>query len=185
MVAGITAQSTTEVTHIEATPPAVLQAQLDTLAAGARALHLGQDDLLALTPPDRARLDAARAQGLQLGISSHSLWELCRAAGQQADLIACGPVWPTTTKDMPWKPQGLDNLAWWAHMAPAPVVGIGGVLEPDQLQAVAATGAAGGCVVRGLGNDPSLTLPTWRQAWRDGLAQASPAQVPTLPHPTL
>mgnify|MGYP006198543447 CR=1 FL=1 len=33
VVAGITAQSTTEVTHIEATPPAVLQAQLATLAA--------------------------------------------------------------------------------------------------------------------------------------------------------
>lgn len=155
------------------------------LTAGARALHLGQDDLLALTPPDRTRLDAARAQGLQLGISSHSLWELCRAAGQQPDLIACGPVWPTTTKDMPWKPQGLDNLAWWAHMSPAPVVGIGGVLAPDQLRAVAATGAAGGCVVRGLGNDPSLTLPTWRQAWRDGLGQSRPAQVSTLPHPTL
>ena len=31
VVAGITAQSTTEVTHIEDTPPAVLQAQLDTL----------------------------------------------------------------------------------------------------------------------------------------------------------
>ena len=33
VVAGITAQSTTEVTHIEATPPHVLQAQLDTLLA--------------------------------------------------------------------------------------------------------------------------------------------------------
>ncbi|MFT7402804.1 MAG: hydroxymethylpyrimidine kinase/phosphomethylpyrimidine kinase/thiamine-phosphate diphosphorylase, partial [Hydrogenophaga sp.] len=32
VVAGITAQSTTEVTHIEATPPAVLEAQLATLA---------------------------------------------------------------------------------------------------------------------------------------------------------
>ncbi|TNF60242.1 MAG: hydroxymethylpyrimidine/phosphomethylpyrimidine kinase, partial [Burkholderiales bacterium] len=32
VVAGITAQSSTEVTHIEATSPAVLQAQLDTLA---------------------------------------------------------------------------------------------------------------------------------------------------------
>ena len=155
------------------------------LAAGARALHLGQDDLMALTPPERAQIDAARAQGLQLGISSHSLWELCRAVGMAPDLIACGPVWPTTTKDMPWKPQGLDNLAWWAHMSPAPVVGIGGVLEPDQLRAVAATGAAGGCVVRGMGNDPSLTLPAWRKAWRDGLVQANPAHVPTLSHPTL
>jgi hydroxymethylpyrimidine kinase / phosphomethylpyrimidine kinase / thiamine-phosphate diphosphorylase len=100
------------------------------------------------------------------------------------DLIACGPVWPTTTKDMPWVPQGLDNLAWWAHMAPAPVVGIGGVLEPDQLQAVAAAGAAGGCVVRGLGNDPSHTLPVWRAAWGDG-QRATPRRVPALPHPTL
>lgn len=155
------------------------------LAAGARALHLGQDDLLALTPPDRTRLEAARAQGLQLGISSHSLWELCRAAGQQPDLIACGPIWPTTTKDMPWKPQGLDNLAWWVHMAPAPVVGIGGVLEPDQLRAVAAAGAAGGCVVRGLGDEPSHTLPAWRAAWQQGVSQALPSAVPTLPHPTL
>lgn len=155
------------------------------LAAGARALHLGQEDLLALTPADHARLAAARAQGVQLGISSHSLWELCRAAAMQPDLIACGPVWPTTTKDMPWQPQGLDNLAWWAHMAPAPVVGIGGVLEPAQLQAVAEAGAAGACVVRGLGDEPSLTLPAWRAAWSEGQARRHTAAVPALPHPTL
>jgi hydroxymethylpyrimidine kinase/phosphomethylpyrimidine kinase/thiamine-phosphate diphosphorylase len=155
------------------------------LAAGARALHLGQDDLMALTPQDHAQLAAARTQGVQLGISSHSLWELCRAASLQPDLIACGPVWATTTKDMPWRPQGLDNLAWWAHMAPAPVVGIGGILEPAQLQAVATTGAAGGCVVRGLGEDPAATLPAWRAAW--GAGQSSPVRhrVPERPHPTL
>ena len=140
------------------------------LDAGAKALHLGQEDLLALTPADRAQLQAARARGVQLGLSSHSLWELCRAAALQPDLIACGPVWPTSTKDMPWRPQGLDNLAWWAHMAPAPVVGIGGVLEPAQFQAVAAAGAAGGCVVRGLGDQPALTLPVWRAAWQAGLS---------------
>jgi len=155
------------------------------LAAGARALHLGQADLLALTAPERAELQAARAQGVQLGLSSHSLWELCRAAGLQPDLIACGPVWPTTTKDMPWVPQGLDNLAWWAHMAPAPVVGIGGILEPGQLQAVAASGAAGGCVVRGLGDDPSRTLPSWLGAWDLGRQGDLGTLIPHLPHPTL
>lgn len=158
------------------------QAALD---AGARALHLGQEDLLALTPADHARLAAARAQGLQLGLSSHSLWELCRAAAMRPDLIACGPVWPTTTKDMPWRPQGLDNLAWWARMAPAPVVGIGGVLEPAQLQAVAATGAAGGCIVRGLGEDPSQTLPAWCEAWAHGTRLRAGTEPPALPHPTL
>jgi len=155
------------------------------LQADARALHLGQEDLMALTPHDHAQLATARAQGVQLGISSHSLWELCRAAGLQPDLIACGPVWATTTKDMPWRPQGLDNLAWWAHMAPAPVVGIGGILEPAQLQAVAEAGAAGGCVVRGLGEDPASTLPAWRAAWSTGRARPERTAVPEQPHPTL
>ena len=155
------------------------------LQAGARALHLGQEDLLALSPTDHAALQAARTQGVQLGLSSHSLWELCRAAALQPDLIACGPVWPTTTKDMPWRPQGLDNLVWWAHMAPAPVVGIGGVLDPAQLKAVAATGAAGGCVVRGLGDDPASTLPAWLDAWHAGRAARDRHPVPALPHATL
>lgn len=155
------------------------------LAAGARALHLGQQDLLDLTPAELQQLQAARDAGVQLGLSSHSLWELSRAAGQAPDLIACGPVWPTTTKDMPWHAQGLDNLAWWAHMAPAPVVGIGGILAPDQLQAVAAAGAAGGCVVRGLGEDPARTLPAWLAAWIDGTNQRASNHPPALPHPTL
>jgi hydroxymethylpyrimidine kinase/phosphomethylpyrimidine kinase/thiamine-phosphate diphosphorylase len=154
------------------------------LDLGARELHLGQEDLLALSPADHARLAQARAQGVRLGLSSHSLWELCRARGLAPDLIACGPVWPTTTKDMPWRPQGLDNLAWWARMAGAPVVGIGGVLAPEQLRAVAASGAAGGCVVRGLGDDPALTLPVWREAWQAG-QQDAPLPCPELPHPTL
>jgi hydroxymethylpyrimidine kinase/phosphomethylpyrimidine kinase/thiamine-phosphate diphosphorylase len=153
--------------------------------AGARALHLGQEDLLALSAQDHRDLQAARNRGVQLGISSHSLWELCRAASMSPDLIACGPVWPTTTKDMPWLAQGLDNLAWWAHMAPAPVVGIGGILRPEQLGAVAATGAAGGCVVRGLGETPATTLPAWRDAWRQGTHSAQRQQLPDLPHPTL
>lgn len=157
----------------------------EALSAGARALHLGQEDLMALTPDDLVALQDARSQGVQLGLSSHSLWELCRAAALAPDLIACGPIWPTTTKDMPWTPQGLDNLAWWAHMAPAPVVGIGGILEPSQLQAVAAAGAAGGSVVRGLGDDPPATLPAWLAAWERGRTVAASVDVSPLPHPTL
>ncbi|GAA6140263.1 bifunctional hydroxymethylpyrimidine kinase/phosphomethylpyrimidine kinase [Hydrogenophaga sp. 5NK40-0174] len=156
------------------------------LACGAKALHLGQEDLLALTRDDWQALESARAShGVQIGVSSHSLWELCRAASISPELIACGPVWPTTTKDMPWVPQGLRNLAWWAYMAPAPVVGIGGVLEPDQMRAIAASGAQGGCVVRGLGEDPSRSLPAWRHAWDQGCTSSSPGAAPPLPHPTL
>jgi hydroxymethylpyrimidine kinase/phosphomethylpyrimidine kinase/thiamine-phosphate diphosphorylase len=70
-------------------------------------------------------------------------------------------------------------------MAPAPVVGIGGILAPAQLQAVAEAGAAGGCVVRGLGPAPAQTLPAWQHAWRHGAASRPPRVVPALPHPTL
>jgi hydroxymethylpyrimidine kinase/phosphomethylpyrimidine kinase/thiamine-phosphate diphosphorylase len=154
------------------------------LALGARALHLGQEDLLALSQAEHAQLAAARDHGLALGLSSHSLWELCRAQGLLPDYIACGPVWPTTTKDMPWLPQGLDNLAWWAHMAPAPVVAIGGILAPEQLTLAASCGAEGGCVVRGLGDDPSRTWPLWQQAWAQG-TQMGRQHPPALPHPSL
>lgn len=154
------------------------------LANGARALHLGQEDLLSLSPAEHVQLAEARNQGVALGLSSHSLWELCRAHTLLPDYIACGPVWPTTTKDMPWHPQGLHNLAWWAHMAPAPVVAIGGILTPDHLAQTAACGTAGGCVVRGLGDDPARTLPAWQQAWDVGQA-AQKHTVPALPHPSL
>jgi len=154
------------------------------LALGARALHLGQEDLLSLSHAEHAQLATARAHGVALGLSSHSLWELCRAHSLLPDYIACGPIWPTTTKEMPWHPQGLVNLAWWAHMAPAPVVAIGGILTPEHLAQTAACGASGGCVVRGLGNDPARTLPAWQQAWAAGQA-AQKHTVPALPHPSL
>jgi hydroxymethylpyrimidine kinase/phosphomethylpyrimidine kinase/thiamine-phosphate diphosphorylase len=148
---------------------------------GAPAVHLGQEDLLALGESGRAALAAS---GLKLGISSHSLWELCRARAQRPWYVACGPVWATLTKAMPWRPQGLDNLAWWVRMAGVPVVAIGGILEPDQLTQAARSGASGICVVRGLGDDPARTLPRWQAALDAGRA-APPLPVPELPHSSL
>jgi len=148
---------------------------------GARAVHLGQEDLLALGPEGRSEL--ART-GLQLGISSHSLWELARARALSPAYAACGPVWPTLTKAMPWRPQGLDNLAWWVHMAGMPVVAIGGILEPAQLKQAAQSGASGICVVRGIGSEPKQTIPAWQAALDQG-RQAPPLAVPMFPHPSL
>ena len=70
-------------------------------------------------------------------------------------------------------------------MAPAPVVAIGGILVPQQLQAVAETGAAGACVLRGLGDDPSHTLTAWLRAWEQGRSASKRWGLPTLPRPTL
>jgi hydroxymethylpyrimidine kinase/phosphomethylpyrimidine kinase/thiamine-phosphate diphosphorylase len=148
---------------------------------GARAVHLGQEDVLALGPAGRAELAAS---GLRVGLSSHSLWELCRARTLRPWYAACGPVWPTLTKVMPWRPQGLDNLSWWVHMAGVPVLAIGGILEPDQLTQAARSGASGICVVRGLGDDPAQTVPLWQAALAAGRA-AAPLPVPDLPHRSL
>src|SRR5690606_24792458 len=136
-------------------------------------VHLGQEDLLALEPAAIDRLLGARGQ-LLLGLSSHSLWELARAAGCGPSLIACGPVQPTSTKAMPWRPQGEDNLRWWTTHSPAPVVAIGGLLGPADLRRFAGCGAAALCVVRALGDLPSelpARLDELRHAVRCGPSQ--------------
>ena len=151
-------------------------------ASGAHGTHLGQEDLLALGEGERAALAAS---GLALGVSSHSLWELARARSLAPAYIACGPVWPTLTKAMPWKPQGLDNLRWWCAMAGTPVVAIGGILAPEQVAQAAACGADGVCVVRGLGERPAETVPALQAAL--GVTGAPPHRLAQLawPHPSL
>ena len=151
---------------------------------GAGAVHLGQEDLLALDGPGHAEF---RVSGLGLGVSSHAVWELCRARSLAPAYIACGPVWPTTTKDMPWRPQGLDNLAWWCRAAGAPVVAIGGILTPAQVRLAAAAGASGVCVLRGLGSDPRLSVAALQAAFDEGQQEAQArAGQPVAPlHPTL
>jgi hydroxymethylpyrimidine kinase/phosphomethylpyrimidine kinase/thiamine-phosphate diphosphorylase len=151
---------------------------------GATAVHLGQEDLLALDAPSRRRLREAQARGLQLSLSSHSLWELSRAAAWSPSAVACGPVWPTTTKAMPWEPQGLHNLAWWCAVAPAPVIAIGGILSPRQAEEAARCGPAAVALVRALNDDPAAALPDYQAALSAGAA-SSPQPVPLLPNPTL
>jgi hydroxymethylpyrimidine kinase/phosphomethylpyrimidine kinase/thiamine-phosphate diphosphorylase len=150
--------------------------------AGAGGVHLGQEDLLALGDAGRTQLQAA---GMALGISSHSLWELCRARTLNPRYIACGPVWPTLTKAMPWKPQGLDNLAWWCRMAGVPVVAIGGILGAQELALAASCGADGVCIVRGLGDRPQDVVPALQAALEAGRRSANPPAAPGEPHPSL
>lgn len=157
----------------------------EALTLGIDFVHLGQEDLLALSREDRHALAQARHGGLRLGLSTHSLWELSRAVAWAPDYVACGPVWPTLTKAMPWRPQGLGNLGWWSAMAPAPVVGIGGVLWPEQLAEVAATGAQAGCVVRGLAPGSAHGADDWLAAWCRGRAGSAPAGAPDWPRPSL
>jgi len=154
------------------------------LELGAPAVHLGQEDLQALDATARRQLRAAQARGLQLSLSSHSLWELSRAAAWSPAAVACGPVWPTTTKAMPWRAQGLHNLAWWCAVAPAPVIAIGGILSPAQAAEAARCGPAAVALVRALDADPAGALPAYAAALAAGTASAA-LPVPDLPQPSL
>ncbi len=144
------------------------------MEAGAYGVHVGQEDL--------AHVDVAaiRRAGLRLGLSTHSLWELARAWALRPSYIACGPVHATTTKDMPWQPQGLHNLGWWRQMVPGlPVVGIGG-FTPERLEAAASTGVDGLAVLSGItaAADPEAAV----RAYQAALCQGRSAPVLAPPH---
>ena len=168
----------------------LLEPQPACTALGAVGLHLGQEDLLALSPTEQQRLLSARSR-VMLGLSSHSLWELARAAGCGASYIACGPVQATSTKDMPWHPQGTHNLRWWVANSPVLVVGIGGLLTPEDLAGFAGCGAAALCVVRALTEATAKMSPVvtaLQEGFRSGMSSRSEASVGrtiSLPNPVL
>jgi len=124
------------------------QAAID---AGAYGIHVGQEDLDAL---EGAQLDAIRASGLRLGVSTHGYAEMVRAHAVQPSYIALGAVFPTTLKKMATAPQGVARLqAYVRLMQQYPLVAIGGIAA-EQFPAILATGVGSIAVVRALVNAP-------------------------------
>ncbi|ELY2798321.1 thiamine phosphate synthase [Cronobacter dublinensis] len=85
-------------------------------------VHLGQEDL------QTADLNAIRAAGLRLGVSTHDDMEIDVALAVRPSYIALGHVFPTQTKQMPSAPQGLAQLdAHVQRLGDYPTVAIGGI----------------------------------------------------------
>src|ERR1700723_720915 len=92
------------------------------IAAGAKHLHLGQED-----PPD-ANIVAIRDAGLTLGISTHDDAELETALAANPDYVALGPIFPTTLKSMRFGPRGIPKITEWKkRIGDIPLVSIGGL----------------------------------------------------------
>lgn len=122
-----------------------LHQQLGT-DSGIYGIHLGQEDL------DVADLDAIRASGLRLGVSTHGYAEMLRVAAISPSYLALGAIFPTTTKVMPTAPQGTGRFqAYVKLMQPVipALVGIGGVNEAN-LPEVLAVGVRSAAVVRAI-----------------------------------
>lgn len=133
----------------------------EAIAAGAYGVHLGQEDM------DDADLAAIAAAGLRLGISTHSDAELARALAVHPSYVACGAIFPTTTKVMPTAPQGLARLtAYVAAAGDTPTVAIGGITL-ENAREVLATGVSALAVVRAVteANDPEAVVKTFQALW--------------------
>lgn len=102
----------------------------------ADAVHLGQSDL------DTADIEAIRKQGLLLGISTHCYYEVARAHSIGPSYVAIGPIYPTTSKEMPFSAQGIACLQRWRRTLNYPLVAIGGI-NAERMPNIVATGVDG------------------------------------------
>lgn len=106
------------------------------VACGAYGVHLGQEDLA------HADIEKIHEAGLRLGVSTHCEEEIARANAVCPSYMAYGPIYLTTSKIMPFKPQGLLALKQLKQVSPYPLVAIGGI-NLERLPAVLETGVDG------------------------------------------
>jgi len=127
------------------------------IVAGAKHLHLGQEDLV------DADIGAIREAGLTLGLSTHDDEELDTALRAKPDYIALGPIFPTTLKSMRFAPQGVAKITEWKKRISAiPLVAIGGI-KLEQAADIFAAGADSIAVVSDVtqNTDPDTRVRAW------------------------
>jgi len=139
-------------------------------------VHLGQGDL------DTADINALLNSGIRLGISTHSYAEVARAIAYKPSYIAIGPIYSTTTKEMPFAPQGLENLKRWRRTLPYPLVAIAGITL-ERLPQVIAAGADGIAIISDIlkAKDPIAQTKAWLKAYDEHSAQTAAKHPSLLP----
>ncbi|MCA9691986.1 MAG: thiamine phosphate synthase, partial [Myxococcales bacterium] len=125
---------------------------------GVQGLHLGHEDLCmhregrgaaAFLDELRARATARGVAPFYLGLSTHTLDQVERAASLPVDYLGFGPIHATPTKGDTWPEVGLAGLARACAQSPRPVVAIGGLDGPRGRAAIEA-GAACAAVISAL-----------------------------------
>jgi thiamine-phosphate pyrophosphorylase len=102
--------------------------------AGAKGVHVGQDDL----GPEQARVVVGKE--VWVGVSTHNLEQFRSAAATSADYIAIGPIFATTSKANPDPVVGLELIREVRALTEKPIVAIGGITL-DRAKAVIEAGA--------------------------------------------
>lgn len=127
------------------------------IVAGAKYLHLGQEDLA------DADLKAIREAGMSLGVSTHDDDELATALEAKPDYVALGPIFFTTLKSMRFEPQGIPKITEWKkRIGNIPLVAIGGI-KFERAAEIFAAGADSIAVVSDVTQnaDPDARVQQW------------------------
>jgi thiamine-phosphate pyrophosphorylase len=131
------------------------------MAAGLRAVHVGQDDV----PVAMAR----RVLGEEgfIGLSTHTRAQVDAALYEPIDYLAVGPIFATTTKDPGYDAVGLDLIAYAASKTDLPIVAIGGITL-ERARRVLDAGARSVAVIGDLlrTGDPAARVGEFLQALR-------------------
>lgn len=131
--------------------------------SGADGVHVGQEDLSV------ADVRSLVGFGLLVGVSTTNMDQALAAARDGADICGVGPMFPTTTKDMPRiaGPAYLREYLGCPTTARIPHFAIGGI-TPENLPDLVAAGCQGIAVSSAVckGQRPAVAC----RALRDGLA---------------
>jgi thiamine-phosphate pyrophosphorylase len=89
--------------------------------AGAKGVHVGQDDL------DAEQARAVIGKEMWVGTSTHNLEQFRRAVATSSDYIAVGPIFATTSKANPDPVVGVELIREVRALTDKPIVAIGGI----------------------------------------------------------
>ena len=133
------------------------------LAAGVRAVHVGQDDV----PAAMVRRFLG-PEGI-IGLSTHTRAQIDAALYEPIDYLAIGPIFDTTSKDPGYDAVGLELIAYAASKTELPIVAIGGITL-ERARRVLDAGARSVAVIGDLlrTGDPAARVGEFLQALRAG-----------------
>ena len=129
------------------------------LAAGFGGLHVGQDDL----SPEASRRIIGPDQWL--GVSTHNPGQIAEADKTDADYLAIGPVFATTSKANPDPVLGLEGVRRARELTRKPLVAIGGITRSNARSVIEA-GADSVAVISDLIRDPRKSAEAFFEVLR-------------------
>lgn len=139
--------------------------------AGAYGVHLGMADLRT------ADLNKIKKAGLHLGVSTHGPYEMLKALQLQPSYIALGHIFPTNSKKMPSKPQGVEKLAYQQQiLRDYPTTAIGGI-KLHNVDGVQDSGVGSVALITGITDADDMWTAAQQWLQRVGRGRAEPDAV--------